>query len=138
MELAPLLYLAGVFTVGLGVTHFVMPVLFDFDHAIPRDGEPLHPFRWFIYRYPTTRSDVYGIAWVMNHAASYTLVSIGVLDMLWTRWLDADAGWMLALWIAGFWWMRAGSQLYLGRRRGDLLAIAWFAMLGTLHAAVAA
>ena len=137
MDLAPLLYVTGVFTVGLGLTHFVMPILFDFRHAIPRDGDPLRPFRLLFIGYPTTRRDVYGIAWVMNHAASYALVTIGVLDLAWPWWLDTGGGRLLTLWIGGFWLVRAASQLYLGSRRGDRMIIAGFMAIGLLHLLVA-
>ena len=35
--------------------------------------------------------------------------------------------------IAGFWFMRAGTQFYLGRRKGDWLVFALFTPLGVLH-----
>src|SRR5262249_47076753 len=88
-------------------------------------------------RYATTRGDVYGIAWVMNHAASYVLVSIGVLDLAWTLWLRQPFGPVLCLWIAGWWLVRAATQLYLGRRRGDWRILPGFALLGLLHLALA-
>src|SRR5690554_2339901 len=113
---------AGVFTSALGIVHFFFPVLLDFAQAIPRqatEGQPpLKPFRLGPIRYATQRSDVYGIGWIMNHAASYTLVSIGIVDLIAYQWLGTVAGRWLALWIAGWWFLRAGSQLYLGRRRG--------------------
>ena len=126
-----LLALAGVFTLTLGLAHFFFPILFDFKQAIPKDGPPIKPFRLLFIRYTTKRSDVHGIAWAMNHAASYGLVSIGMLDLYW-----AFAGTLnkpLALWVAGWWFLRAGSQLYLGRRAGDWLSLASFAALGVLH-----
>jgi len=60
-----------------------------------------------------------------------------VLDLAWA------AGWHglpLALggvWVAGWWAIRAGSQLALGRRAGDLFAVAWFAALAAGHLAAA-
>jgi hypothetical protein len=129
---------AGVFTLVLGVIHFFFPLLLDFSQAIPRQGRPpLKPFRLGPIRYATQRSDVYGIAWVMNHAASYTLISIGVVDLLAYQWLGSTMGRWLALWIAGWWFLRAGSQFYLGRRRADWWIMAGFAWLGVVHVATA-
>jgi hypothetical protein len=72
----------GVFTVVLGLVHFVMPRLLDFDGAIPTDGEPLRPLSLLVVTYQTKQSDVRGIAQIMNHAVSYVLVTIGVLDLV--------------------------------------------------------
>ncbi len=127
------LYITGIFTLVLGSVHFFFPRLLDFKNAIPKDGTPIKPFRLWFIRYPTTRSDVYGIAWVMNHAASYTLVSIGLLDLFWMTWLATPPGKLLSLWIAGWWFIRAGSQLYLGKRHGDYWILAGFALLGIIH-----
>ena len=129
----PLLTVAGVISLTLGAVHFFFPVLLDFQNAIPKDGTPLKPFRLWFIRYPTQRSDVHGIAWVMNHASSYVLVTIGGLDLLWGLWLPTPWGTWLSLWIAGWWFLRAGSQLYLGRRRGDWLILIGFAGLGVIH-----
>ncbi|MCA9941519.1 MAG: hypothetical protein KC418_22925 [Anaerolineales bacterium] len=128
-----ILAICGLFSLLLGTAHFFFPVLLDFEQAIPREGAPLRPFRLGPIRYRTLRQDVHGIAWVMNHAASYILVSIGVMDLLASRWLAAPWGRWLALWLAGWWFLRAGSQLYLGRRRGDWLVLAGFALLGIIH-----
>lgn len=131
--LGALLYASGAFTVALGVAHFFFPRLLDFEQAVPRDGEALRPFRLGPVRYATTRADVRGIAWVMNHAASYVLVTVGALDLSWSSWLADSHGALLAGWIAGWWLLRAGSQLYLGRRRGDWLILAGFAALAAIH-----
>jgi hypothetical protein len=131
--LLPCLTAAGLFTVVLGTVHFFFPLLWDFAHAIPRQGAALRPMRLGPLRYATQRSDVYGITWVMNHASSYTLVSIGVVDLLAAQWLAAPFAPLLAFWIAGWWFLRAASQLYLGRRMGDWLILAGFASLGLLH-----
>jgi hypothetical protein len=130
------LAICGLFTVTLGTVHFWFPRLLDFERAIPKAGGPLKPFRLGPIKYATQRSDVHGIAWVMNHAASYTLVSIGVVDLLAVSWLDTAAKPILAFWIAGWWFLRAGSQLYLGRRQGDWWILAGFAWLGIVHLAV--
>lgn len=126
-------FLAGLFTLALGTAHFFFPRLLDFEHAIPRQGDPIRPFHLGPIHYQTQRSDVHGIAWVMNHAASYVLVSVGLLDMFAGRWLLSPAGQAFAFWIAGWWFLRAGSQLYLGRRRGDWLILTGFGGLGVLH-----
>jgi hypothetical protein len=129
--------IAGIFTTLLGSVHFFFPKLLDFAQSIPREGSPLPPFRLGPIRYATLRSDVHGIAWVMNHAASYVLVTIGVLDLVAVRWLDTGAGRLLALWIAGWWFLRARSQRYLGRRRGDRLVLAGLASLEVLRVVAA-
>jgi hypothetical protein len=125
--------ISGGFTLALGIVHIFMPMLFDFRRAIPTEGESLTPLRLGPIRYATVRSDVRGIAWVMNHAASYVLISIGVADLLWRRWPDGAMGAILALWIAGWWLLRAASQLYLGRRRGDLKIMLGFVTLAAVH-----
>lgn len=130
------LTIGGVFTVTLGTLHFWFPRLLDFAQAIPQSGAPLRPFQLGPIKYATQRRDVYGIAWVMNHAASYTLVSIGVVDLLAVYWLATPLKLILGLWIAGWWFLRAGSQLYLGRRRGDWWILAGFAWLGVVHLGV--
>lgn len=131
------LAIAGLFTLVLGTAHFFFPILLDFDKAIPRQGVSLKPFKLGPIHYATTRSDVYGIAWVMNHAASYTLVSIGVVDLCSWLWLGTTTGRILALWIAGWWFLRAASQFYLGQRRSDWWIAAGFAWLGIVHGGVA-
>ena len=130
------LTVAGVFTLTLGAVHFFFHLLFDFKNAIPKDGPPLRPFRLWPIQYATQRSDVHGIAWVMNHASSYGLVSIGLLDIGWQMWLHQPWAALVCLWIAGWWFLRAGSQLYLGRRRGDWLILLGFAALGVIHLVV--
>jgi hypothetical protein len=131
------IYLAGAFTLVLGAVHIVMPVLFDFKHAIPSVGPALKPFRLLFFRYDTQRADVHAIAWVMNHHVSYVLLTIGLLDLTWVYWIQMPSGPLLATWIAVWWFLRAANQLYLGRRRADWLLIVWFAFLGLLHTAVA-
>jgi len=131
------LYVAGVFAVVLGAVHFFFPLLWDFTHAIPREGEPLRPMRLGPLRYAVRRSDVYGITWVMNHAASFTILSIGVVDLLAASWLGTPLAPVVAWWIAAFWGIRGVSQLYLGRRRGDWAILAGFAVLAALHGVAA-
>lgn len=137
MALTIALYLAGMFTVALGILHFFFPVLLDFKQAIPKNGTPLKPFHIFFYHYETKRSDVHGIAWVMNHCVSYVIVTIGLLDLFSTKWLHTSVGCALALWIAGWWLLRAITQLYLGRRRGDWFTLIWFSLISLLHVAAA-
>lgn len=131
------LIISGLFTVALGTAHFFFPILLDFDKAIPRQGVPLRPFKLGPIHYATKRSDVYGIAWVMNHAASYTLVSIGIVDLASWFWFGTTTGRLLAVWIAVWWFLRAASQFYLGQRRGDWWIAAGFAWLGIVHGGVA-
>ena len=127
------LFIAGLFTLTLGSVHFFFPKLLDFAHAIPKDGPPLRPFHLGPIRYATQRSDVHGIAWLMNHHTSFVLVSIGLIDIFGGRWLQSPTGRWLALWISAWWFLRAASQLYLGRRRGDWLILAGFSALAVLH-----
>lgn len=127
------LYLVGAFGVVLGILHIFFPILFDFRSAVPLTGMPLKPFQLPGVRYQTTRQDVLGIAWIMNHCVSYSIVTIGVIDFLLPTWLGSPFGRVLALWIAGFYSVRAASQLYLGRRRGDWLILAGFGALAVLH-----
>ena len=131
------LIISGLFTLALGTLHFGLPLLLDFKQAIPTDGPPLKPLRLPFVRYQTRRADVYGITWVMNHAASYTLVTIGVLDLFWRQWLALPLGRGLAWWIGGWWVLRAATQFYLGRRRGDWYIAIGFAVLGVVHAIAA-
>lgn len=138
MTLAPLLYVTGLFAVALGILHFFFPMLFDFAGAVPTAGTPIKPFHLGPIRYATKRSDVHGIAWVMNHFVSYNLVAYGVIDLLWSVWLTSAFAPFVCAWMAGGWFVRAVSQLYLGRRAGDWLILAGFALIGVAHLAVIA
>ena len=69
----------------------------------------------------------------MNYAVSFTLVSIGALDLLFNFWKDFPYAQILTLWIAVWWVLRAFTQLYLGRRRGDWVLLIWFLSLAALH-----
>lgn len=128
-----LLYLCGAFAVILGSLHFFFPLLFDFDGAIPREGAALKPFPLLLGQYKSTRADIYGLVWVMNGAASFAILTVGLLDLLWTIWLRSPYGPLIAIWIAFFYLIRSGSQLALGKRRGDWLILAAFAALGAFH-----
>lgn len=133
MILSAALFVCGTFAVGLGIVHFFMPRLLDFEQAIPIAGSEIRPFRLGPIFHPTSRSDVHGLAWVMNHAASYTIVTVGVLDLAHRWWLETAAGRLVAVWIAGFWLLRAAGQRYVGRRRGDKLVMVGFAWLALVH-----
>jgi hypothetical protein len=133
--ISALLYGAGVFTIALGTAHFFLPKLLDVRTVILErapDWKAPHPFRLWPTTYIATPRDLNGVVWVMNHAASYTLVGVGLLDLFAQGWL-LGAGWLLALWVAGFWFLRAVTQLTFGRRWGDWLILVWFAALGVLH-----
>ena len=135
-----LLYAAGIFTVALGTLHFFLPAALDYRTVLlerPADAKPPRRFRIVPTRYLVSLRDRYGIVWIMNHAASYALVSIGLVDLIGAAWLQWDVGRLLALWIAGWWFVRAASQWYMGRRVGDWLILAFFASLGVLHLVVA-
>lgn len=142
MTLIALLFLAGVFTLVLGLLHFFLPLLLDFRSVVldrPAGWKPARGFRLWPSRYSVTLSDRLGVVWVMNHAASYTLVAIGLVDALAGRWLTTDpvAGRILALWIAGWWVVRAVTQLTFGRRLGDWMILAYFGLLAALHVVAA-
>ena len=132
-----LLYASGVFAVLLGVLHFTFPERFGFLAALPKDSTPTPPFRLWFYRYQMKRSDLRGIVYVMNHCVSYAIVSMGVFDLFTSRWLGTRAGAVAATVIAGFWFVRAGTQFYLGYRKGDWFIFACFGCLGALHIAAA-
>ena len=134
--LTTLLRLAGVFIIVLGALHFFLPALLNFKAALlqrPAGWQYPRPFRVWPTTYKTKPTDMLGVVWVMNHAASYALVSIGAVDLFSTAWLRTGDGRWLAWWIAGFWALRAATQLTFGRRSGDWLILAWFAALGALH-----
>ena len=131
--LTVLLYIAGAFAIVLGVLHFTFPNRFGFMHALPSDGALVPPFRLLFYRYDMKRSDLRGIIYVMNHCASYAILVSGVFDWFSPHWIGTLPGALAAATVAGFWFVRAGTQFYLGRRRGDWLVAGWFALLGALH-----
>lgn len=126
--------IAGLFTLTLGIVHFFLPILLDFKSAIPRDGTALKPFKLLFFSYPTKRSDVNGIAWIMNHCASFVLVTIGCLDLFFLNWLtESAAGKYVCFWIATWWFIRSFSQFYLGQRKGDWFVFFGFSAIGGLH-----
>jgi hypothetical protein len=128
-----LLYAAGAFAIVLGLLHFTFPQRFGFLSALPVDGAPVPPFRLWFYRHEMKRTDLRGIIYVMNHCVSYAIVIAGVFDFFAMKWLGSFSGSVAAVTIGGFWFVRAGSQFYLGRRRGDWLVVGLFGSLGILH-----
>jgi len=128
-----LLYISGAFAVILGLLHFSFPERFGFLQAFPPDGAQLPPFRLWFYRYKMNRSDLRGIVYVMNHCVSYCILISGVFDLFVRHWVGTLSGALAALAVAGLWFIRAGTQFYLGRRRGDWFVVIWFALLGALH-----
>ena len=137
--MAVLLVIAGAFSFGLGIVHLAIPRLFDFPGAIGADGpgtQPLHRRALGPWIYQLRRRDVLGLSWVMSNAASYVLLSIGLVDVAWAvgwRGLPVAGG---ALWIAGWWAIRSGSQFVVGRRMVDIAFVAFFGSLAVLHLAL--
>jgi hypothetical protein len=128
-----LLNICGLFAVVLGFLHFTFPEKFGFAAVLPKEGVTIPPFRLAFYSYEMKCSDLRGIIYVMNHCVSYVILVSGVFDLFAQKWLGTFPGSLAACLIGGFWLMRAGTQLYLGRRRGDWFVIAWFCLLGGLH-----
>ncbi len=133
MNLLWAFYLMGAFSVVLGITHFFMPILLDFRNAIPEEGPPIKPFRIGSFTYRTQRSDLYGIAWVMNHCVSFVILTVGIVDLYVTKWISTPMAPIICTWIALWWFLRAACQFYLGKRRGDWAVFFWFAFLGVVH-----
>lgn len=143
--LTALTALAGTFTIVLGIVHIAIPKLVGYGPAIGGDGAvgsatgplPLGTIGAGRFTYRVRRNDLVGLAWVMSNAASYVLITIGIVDLAWV------AGWrglpivLGATWIAGWWAIRAVSQFALGRRAGDVLVAAWFAALAVGHLVLA-
>jgi hypothetical protein len=128
----------GLGVIVLGLWHLGVPIWFQVGRAL--DGErrgPLPPVRMAPVRYGTMARDVLGITWIMNLAASYGLITIGIAMLAAPLWMGTPAGRVLALWMAGWWLVRAGGQLAMGRRRIDLVVMTAFAALGVLGLAIA-
>ena len=135
-----LLVASGIFSIGLGLWHLGVPRWFDLATAIGRDRpgqEPLRPIVAGGLHYQTTRRDALSVAWVMNAAATYVLVSIGLVSVAAPSWLGTDAGRVLAAWIAGWWTIRAVMQVPFGRRRIDFVVMSLFIGLGATYLAAA-
>src|SRR5919198_6252917 len=117
----------GLFSIGLGAWHLGVPAWFHVAAAIDgRTRRPLPPVRMTPFRYGTTRRDVLAVVWIMNLAASYGLISVGVVGLAAPLWIGTPAGRLLALWMAGWWAVRAAAQLAMGVRRIDLVVITGF------------
>lgn len=125
--------ISGGFSLLLGLIHFFLPKLLGYGDVI---GTPARAFHLGPITYALKRQDLLGIVWVMNHHASYTLVTIGLLDLLGPAWMTSAPGRLALLWIAGWWGLRSASQYYLGRRPGDWLIAAGFLILGFAHLGV--
>jgi hypothetical protein len=131
---------AGLFTVLLGLVHVAIPSILRYSEAIGVEaGRPgLGRIALPHVAYQLHRSDLIGIAWVMSNAASYVLVTIGLVDLAWVSgWRGVPIA-IGAGWIAGWWAIRAGGQLLVGRRIGDLVIAMWFGALAVVHVAIAA
>lgn len=124
---------AGIFALILGALHFTFPVRFGFMNVLEPEGSPIPPFRLWFYHYQMKRSDLRGIIYVMNHCVSYTIMACGAFGLAASWWLGTIPGSIAAIVVAGFYLLRAISQLYLGKRKGDWLVLAWFLLLGVLH-----
>ncbi|MEP6664279.1 MAG: hypothetical protein ABJC04_11515 [Verrucomicrobiota bacterium] len=117
----------------LGILHFTFPTRFGLLAALPANGTEVPPYRLLFYRYDMKRSDLRGIIYVMNHCVSYAILASGIFDLFAARWLETFPGALASGTIAGFWFMRASTQFYLGRRPGDWFVFFWFTMLGALQ-----
>jgi hypothetical protein len=124
---------AGLGSVALGIWHLGVPVWFHARAAVERGGRrPLPHVRLAPVRYGTTARDVVAVVWVMNLAASYGLITIGIALLAAPLWAGTPGGRVVAFWIAGWWVVRAAAQIAFGRRRLDLLVMGVFAGLGAL------
>lgn len=137
MLLQILFWLSGLFAVILGVLHFSFPRRFGYFAVLDKVQAPLAAFRLSMFEHKLTPQDMRGLMYVMNNAASYAIVMCGVADLASARWLGTEAGRWLAVAMAGFWLVRAGSQFYIGHTPKNWLAAAWFAGLGVLHGVAA-
>lgn len=131
----------GAWTIGLGVWHLGVPRWFAFGAAVETTaGEPprsLGHYRLGALHYARRPADVVGLGWVMSNAASMVLITIGLVDIGWAvgdRTIPIVVG---AWWVAGWWAVRAGSQLLIGRRPVDAYLIVLFVALAILHVATA-
>ena len=129
-----ILAVAGVFAILLGVWHLGVPRWFDFPGAIGGEsGAALRPMRLGPWSRATARREVLGLSWVMSNAASYVLVSVGIVDLVAATWLGSPAAPLIGGWIGGWWAVRAISQLAVGRRRLDVAVGLWFGGLALVH-----
>jgi hypothetical protein len=136
-----LLVATGTATILLGVWHLSVPRVFRFARAVevdePHASTGLGSIRVGLWRYERRRADVVGLSWVMSNAASFVLVSIGILDIAWAvddRTIPIVLG---SAWIAAWWGLRAAGQFALGRRPIDLAIALGFAVPGAIHVVTA-
>jgi hypothetical protein len=131
---------AGLFSIWLGVVHIWVPRLFAYREAIGPDGSGLPHLgevRLPGWTYRRVRSDLVGLTWVMSNAASYVLLTIGIVDLAWAagdRSIPLAAG---STWIAGWWTLRAVGQFVLGRRALDVAMVALFIAIACGHLVLA-
>ena len=126
---------SGLFTVALGVWHLGVPRWFAFDRALRPADTDLGVAAVGRWTYRRRVADVEGLSWVMSNAASYGLVSIGIVDIAWALGrLELPA--IVGAWISGWWIVRAVGQQAIGRRRIDLALAAAFLVLAAIHVAV--
>ena len=130
-----LVFACGVFTSILGVAHFFFPHLFHYRTVIypePKLQRELEPFRLGFFSYPLNRDKLYGLIWLMNNHVSFVLVSIGLVEVFYARWLLTEARYLL-WWFAAWWLLRAGSQLLLSRSWRSWMVLLWFLSLSGVH-----
>ena len=128
---------AGTFTLALGIVHLGIPRLVGDRVALAATRTDLRTLRLIGLTYRLRPDDLIGVTWVMSNAASYVLITIGLLDLAWAAgWRGLPIG-LGATWIAGWWMVRAASQFALGRRTVDVFLAAWFAGLAIAHLALA-
>lgn len=128
---------AGSFTLALGIVHLAIPRLVGYGAALGAARSDLPTLRLLGLAYRLRPDDLIGLTWVMSNAASYVLITIGLLDLAWALgWRGLPIG-LGAAWIAGWWSVRAAGQFVLGRRTGDVLVAAWFGVLAVVHLALA-
>lgn len=132
--------LAGIFSLVLGIVHIWVPRILVYRLAIGEDDGTLPAIgaiRLGPWAYARRRSDLVGLSWVMSNAASYVLVTIGILDLAWAfgdRSIPLAIG---ATWIAGWWTLRAAGQFALGSRIGDIAIAALFVAMAAGHLVLA-
>jgi hypothetical protein len=129
---------SAIFTVALGVWHLRIPARVRYREALGEDGPgrpPLGTIALGPLDYELRRRDLRGITWVMSNAASYVLVSIGLLDLRLAAGPPDPVLRPLVLWIAGWWAVRAVSQDAIDRRPIDLALAGWFWLLAGVHVA---
>ena len=133
-----LVAIAGAGTVALGVWHVGVPVWFHLRAAVEGGGRrPLPAVRFVPIRYGTSPRDVMGVVWVMNLAASYALITTGIALLAAPVWEGTPSGQVLALWMAGWWLVRAAAQLTFGHRSIDLVVMAACGSLAAMSLSLA-